>query len=51
MDEVVEFHHEPVLVDEVIEVLRPKSGGNYLDGTLGGATAFSLGQVLRHTIQ
>ncbi len=36
MDEVVEFHHEPVLVDEVIEALRPKSGGNYLDGTLGG---------------
>ena len=36
MDEVVEFHHEPVLVDEVIEALRPKSGGCYLDGTLGG---------------
>ena len=32
----MEFHHEPVLVDEVIEALRPKSGGNYLDGTLGG---------------
>lgn len=36
MDEVVEFHHEPVLADEVVEVLRPKSGGCYLDGTLGG---------------
>ena len=32
----MEFHHEPVLVDEVIEALRPKSGGCYLDGTLGG---------------
>jgi len=36
MDEVVEFHHEPVLVNEVLEALCPKSEGRYLDGTLGG---------------
>tara|TARA_Y100001968_G_C19394486_1_gene737457 strand:+ start:286 stop:1224 length:939 start_codon:yes stop_codon:yes gene_type:complete len=36
MDKPVEFSHQPVLVEEVIKALQPKSGGKYLDGTLGG---------------
>src|ERR1700675_2412077 len=28
--------HIPVLVDEVVSGLRPRSGGVYIDGTLGG---------------
>jgi 16S rRNA (cytosine1402-N4)-methyltransferase len=31
-----EFVHEPVLATEVVEVLRPKPGELFLDGTLGG---------------
>src|SRR5512143_3269137 len=27
--------HEPVLYKEIIHALRPKSGGRYVDGTLG----------------
>jgi 16S rRNA (cytosine1402-N4)-methyltransferase len=31
------FHHEPVMVSEVLEHLQVERGGWYLDGTLGGA--------------
>lgn len=36
MDQPGGFHHLPVLIDEVMEWLRPRRGGVYLDGTLGG---------------
>lgn len=32
----MEFYHKPVLLDEVIEYLRVKPDGIYVDGTLGG---------------
>ncbi|MCL2495978.1 MAG: 16S rRNA (cytosine(1402)-N(4))-methyltransferase RsmH [Clostridiales bacterium] len=31
------FAHQPVLLDEVLAALSPRSGGLYLDGTIGGA--------------
>ena len=31
-----EFVHEPVMLSEVLEWIRPKAGGVYCDGTLGG---------------
>ena len=31
-----EFIHEPVMLREVLEWIRPKAGGVYCDGTLGG---------------
>ncbi len=31
------FIHKPVMVAEVLNALRPKPGGRYVDGTLGGA--------------
>jgi 16S rRNA (cytosine1402-N4)-methyltransferase len=34
---VPDFVHKPVMVAEVLEALQPKPGGNYADGTVGGA--------------
>lgn len=33
----MEFKHEPILKDEIIELLSIKEAGNYLDCTIGGA--------------
>ena len=30
------FHHVPIMVDEVTELLQPQRGGLFVDGTLGG---------------
>lgn len=32
----MDFHHEPVLLKEVLQWISPKAGGVYCDGTLGG---------------
>jgi 16S rRNA (cytosine1402-N4)-methyltransferase len=32
----MEYQHTPVMLKEVLEYLQPKSGGYYIDGTLGG---------------
>jgi 16S rRNA (cytosine1402-N4)-methyltransferase len=31
-----QFHHVPVLLDEVLAALRPRGGGRYIDATVGG---------------
>ncbi|RME34242.1 MAG: 16S rRNA (cytosine(1402)-N(4))-methyltransferase RsmH [Deltaproteobacteria bacterium] len=32
----VDFAHRPVMPEQVVELLRPRPGGVYLDGTVGG---------------
>ncbi|HMP83405.1 MAG TPA: 16S rRNA (cytosine(1402)-N(4))-methyltransferase RsmH, partial [Verrucomicrobiota bacterium] len=32
-----DFDHKPVMMVEALDALRPKPGGRYADGTLGGA--------------
>jgi 16S rRNA (cytosine1402-N4)-methyltransferase len=34
---VPDFVHKPVMVAEVLDALKPKPGGRYADGTVGGA--------------
>ena len=36
MNEPRPFHHLPVLLDDVVELLQPAPGRRFLDGTLGG---------------
>lgn len=31
------FEHKPVMVEEVLAALKPRAGGRYVDGTVGGA--------------
>lgn len=33
---MTEFHHVPIMLGDVIELLRPERGGIFVDGTLGG---------------
>ena len=35
-EEYASAYHAPVMVEEVMELLRPERGGTFLDGTLGG---------------
>lgn len=40
------YHHVPILLDKVIELLNPKPGGVYVDATLGGGGHFK--EIIRH---
>ena len=33
---MTQFHHVPIMLSEVMELLRPERGGLFVDGTLGG---------------
>ena len=33
---MTEFHHVPIMLGDVMELLRPERGGIFVDGTLGG---------------
>ena len=33
---MTEFHHIPIMLGEVLELLATERGGIYVDGTLGG---------------
>ncbi len=43
-----EYQHRPVLVEEVLAALRPRPGGRYVDGTVGGGghAAEVLGRIM-----
>ena len=36
MPENTDFHHVPIMVEEVLTLLQPERGGIFVDGTLGG---------------
>ena len=36
MSDYASAYHAPVMVEEVLDLLRPERGGTFLDGTLGG---------------
>ena len=42
-----DFIHQPVMMEEVLSVLQPRSGGVYVDGTLGGGG--HAGAILRES--
>ena len=33
---MMQFHHVPIMLPEVMELLKPERGGLFVDGTLGG---------------
>lgn len=33
---MIEFHHTPIMVEQVLSLLQPQRGGLFVDGTLGG---------------